>query len=199
MGLPEEIYCAECGKKTDAHTRTKLNDGNHLCPACSQTVPEWLTESAGKISLEQFHKLRDYFYYSQNELSKLFKETHSYQKLHLDSKHMLFYYDLGLPDCRVIFELKNLDEFELEYKPGICKGGIIHRSVEGELLLTMQTSNPYTYTRETIAKDIKSKCKTNFSGTQVTYKNPSGMDEFLDFFRTAWFEATVGQDAEADE
>ena len=42
MGLFKEIYCADCGAKTNVLTRTKLRDKKYLCSKCSMKIPYYM-------------------------------------------------------------------------------------------------------------------------------------------------------------
>ena len=91
MGLFKEIYCSDCGKKAGLLTRTKLSDGKYLCSACTSNIPSYVMESvSGNYDFDNYKDLKGYIQYSNENLKPKFKETASYEKLHIDEDNLIF-------------------------------------------------------------------------------------------------------------
>ena len=92
MGLFSEVYCADCGKKTNPIARTSLNDGTCLCLRCTMRVPPVMQGSLTTLySLTEYREFKDYMRTTNRELRKKFRETISYRTLHLDEV-MLYHF-----------------------------------------------------------------------------------------------------------
>lgn len=50
MKLFKEVYCTECGEKTNMLTRMKLTDGSCLCSKCKDKLPLFMLDYV-KISI----------------------------------------------------------------------------------------------------------------------------------------------------
>lgn len=53
MSLLKEIYCADCGAKTNLFFRTKLSDKNYICSKCMKIVPSYMKKTVKKEELPE--------------------------------------------------------------------------------------------------------------------------------------------------
>jgi len=188
MGLFKEIYCTECNKKTAMLTRTKLKDGHYLCYDCTSMIPSYIKDNLDSYSLDEYHSLKEYIEHSIKVLKNKFVETQAFQGIHIDSDHKLFYIEDFLSEP-LYLEFKNLLEFELLFAAGEYKEGFLDEKVVGKLLMQMKVETPYFYLEKVLTNKIKAPAKKSFFGNKVQYENPKGMDEFLTFFKMAWYKA----------
>lgn len=187
MSLFKEIYCAECGAKTNLLTRTKLSDNKYLCSKCTTNIPSFIkTCMDGIYSLEDYHHLMDYLKESNEVLKQKFKETGTYQSLHLDAFNGLFYIEDSMWEEPVYLKLSNIVEFELLFSPDTLKEGIMRDKVYGRTLFRVGMSEPFFYYEKIIERKAKAKAKKVFFGTKLECENPKGMDDFLLSFRAAY-------------
>ncbi len=194
MGFFKEIYCADCGKKTNILTRTKLADEQYLCYECTADIPSYIQKCLPSYSLEQYRELKKYIEYSNNELSKLFNENHDFYSLHIDTEHEIFYFDSGLFSEPLYLKFSNINDFDLVFSPDELKESMFGDKVTGKIFFKIKMNIPYFYYEKVLAKDVKAKAKTSFFGSKVEYENPKGMSEFLFYFLSAWRNATVIND-----
>lgn len=183
MGLFKEIHCEHCGKKTGMLTRVKLADGTYVCSACKAGIPGYIHLS--DYTYTDFLNLKAYLEESATTLKKQFRENHYFSQIHLDTEHELFYIDsLGKP---LYLKLEDLEEFSLDFTPDELKEGLLSSKVTGKLTLTMKMGHPYFFREEILDSSAKASAQVKgvFSKKAV-YNNPKGMDDFLQFFNSAW-------------
>ncbi len=189
MKLFREIYCAECGEKTNWFTRTRLGDNTYVCSKCTQDIPSYIKKCVdGIYTLDDFRNLKKYIKKSQKEYEPIFKETSSYKDIHLDAFHGLLYFKSSWTDPIVCFKLSSILEFELSFSPNKIKEGIISDKVSGYVLFHMVVSNPLFYVEKIIDENAKAPAKTSLFGRKVEYENPKKMTDFLINFHTAYDE-----------
>lgn len=183
MALFKEIYCAHCGKKTNLVMRKRLKDGQYVCTSCTVGIPGYI--NLDDYDYEAFRNLKAYLAESENELKKAFRENHEYSQIHLDTEHGLFY--VGEFGKHLYLKLENLEEFELEFMPDVVKEGVLSTKVTGKVMLRMRMSEPYFFKEEVL--DYSAKASAEIKGVfskKAVYDNPKGMNEFLQFFNSAW-------------
>lgn len=186
MGLLKDIYCAHCGTKTKLLFRTKLTDGSYLCSKCMSVVPWYMTNSfCLTYGAEDYNALLGYIEYSNENLRPVFTETHQYQLIHLDTVHNLFYIGNKINEKTVFLHLKYISEYQLVFHAESFKEGVFGDKVTGKVLFKIQMNVPYFHFEEILDRDVKSKAKTGFFGTEVQYENPKDMDEFKMFLDLA--------------
>lgn len=112
-GLFNEIKCVHCGEKTGLMTRTKLSDGQYICSKCSSGIPLSVSGRLKEYDYDGFIRLKEYVEYSNNELSKIFRETHSFYSIHIDTEHKLFYFAKDSP--YVYYKFEEISEFDLDF------------------------------------------------------------------------------------
>ena len=187
MGLFKDIYCSNCGEKTNLLTRLKLKDGQYLCSKCSSTIPSVMKETVKTdYGIKEYQDLLKYIEYSNKALRPVFRETHSYYNIHIDTEHGLLYFGYSLNEKTVFFELANLAEFNLVFDAEKLKEGMLGDKVQGKLLLVVKMTDPYFYHEEILDYSAKAKAKRKLLSSRVEYENPHGMDEFILYFETAW-------------
>ena len=185
MAIFKEIYCAECGQKTNLILRTQLKDGHYLCRKCATQIPKEI-EDLYNYTLDEYRELKLYMAESQ-QLEKDFRETHRFQSLHLDTYNGLFYID-GFSRNRTYFKLENVSEFNLEYKATETNEGIFNNSVTGKVYMKLRVDFPKYFVDKVLAENVKAKARIEnglFKKTFV-HGNPDGMDDFIHYFITCW-------------
>ncbi len=183
MGLFKEIHCAHCGKKTNLVMRKRLKDDQYVCSSCTAGIPSYI--NLDDYDYPAFQELKAYLAESENELKKMFRENHEYSQIHLDTEHSLFY--VGEFGKHLYLKLENLEEFELEFIPDQVKEGFLNAKVTGKVMLRMKMAEPYFFKEEVL--DYAAKASAEVKGIfnkKAVYSNPKGMDEFLQFFNSAW-------------
>lgn len=185
MGLFKEIYCAHCGKKTGLLTRKKLRDEQYVCSNCMSSMPRCIKESLDEGDYENFKRVKEYISYSNNELSKIFRKTHSFYSLHIDTAHKLFYFDTDHP--RVYYQMEQLSEFDLDFVADEVKEGFLSDKVTGKILITIKVDHPNWYKSDVFESYVNAKANVKgIYNKRAIYENPKGMDEFLYHFTRAW-------------
>ena len=188
MGLFQEINCVHCGKKTSLLTRKKLRDGQYVCSKCLAGMPSCIKEYLGDGDYNNFKNVKEYMQYSNDELSRVFRETHSYYSLHIDTEHKLFYLSSDHP--RTYYKMSELSEFNLEFVPNEVKEGLFSDKVEGKLVITIKMDFPYWFKDEVFENYVSAKAKIKgMINKRALYDNPKGMDDFLHAFGRAWDQA----------
>ena len=77
---------------------------------------------------------------------------------------------------------KTGEEFDLEYRPETVKEGFISDKVTGNVHMTIQSKVPPFFKEEIIARDEKSTGEIKgLIKKRLSYQNPKGMDEVLDY------------------
>lgn len=186
MGLFKEIYCAECGRKTGILTRTKLGDGHYVCNKCTSAIPAYVFSAMSQYTLNDYRQLISYIEESNRVLKKVFRETHSFNRLVLDSNNGLLYVeDL---QKRLYLKLEDLEDFDLQYIPDEVKEGFLSDKVTGKLCLSLQMAEPRFCREEVLDYRVKARAEVRdgLFRKKATYQNPAGMDEFLHFLNVAW-------------
>ncbi len=127
MGLFKEIYCSDCGKKVGLLTRTKLRDGKYLCSDCTSNISSYVMESVSEnYDFEDYKDLKEeYIQYSNENLKPKFKETASYEKIHIDEDNLIFYISPGFLGEPLYLEFANILSFDMDYQAETVKEGII--------------------------------------------------------------------------
>ena len=185
MALFKEVLCVHCGKKTNMLTRTKLDDGQYICGKCVENIPSELSRELTGRSYEDFLYLRGYMDQVNPMLKNMFRETHKFHGIHIDTAHDLFYLDGMYPTT--YFHFKDLSECQLEFVPDEVKDGFFGAKVNGKIYLRLRVDSLYLYKDEIIAKDVKAAAKIGgIMSKKVTYENPKGMDEFVHHLHGAW-------------
>lgn len=186
MGLFNEIKCVHCGKKTGLMTRTKLDDGQYICSKCSTGVPISVLSKLNECDYAGFIRVKEYVEYSDNELSKVFKKTHSFHGIHIDTEHKLFYLDRDHP--RIYYKFEEIEDFGMTFSADEVKDGFLSTKVNGNIYYELKLGFPGAYVEEALVKNVKAnaKVKKGLVKSTVVYDNPKGMDEFLVYFNNAW-------------
>lgn len=178
MALFKEKLCTHCGKKTNMLTRIKLENDEYICGKCVDKMPSEMSEELTGRPYGDFFYLRNYVDEVNPVLAKRFRETHKFHGIHLDTAHDLFYLDGLYPT--IYFQLKDLDEFELEFTPDEVKDGFLGAKVTGKIYLRVRIEELLLFVDKVIAKDVKASAKIGgVVSKKVTYENPKGMDEFI--------------------
>ena len=94
----------------------KLKDGNYICGECGKTFPYIMFDSVSEYNLNQFEEMVAYFDETYKKYGATFKTTHSYLDFDLDSVNRVFSLEY-IGGKRQIFELKNLEAFDLYFYP----------------------------------------------------------------------------------
>ena len=186
MGLFNEIKCVNCGKKTGMMTRTKLSDGQYICSKCTSGLPVSISSRLNEYDYDGFKRLQEYMEYSNNELSKIFRENHSFYSIHIDTEHRLFYLDGDHP--RVYYKFEEVSEYDMEFIADEVKEGFLNTKVNGNIYYKIKVDFPSVFKEEALAKNVKAKAevKTGLFKDKVKYDNPKGMNEFNLHFVNAW-------------
>ncbi len=187
MGLFKDIYCTECKMKTKLLFRTKLCDGNYLCSECTSIVPQHMRSSfTDKYTLEDYHDFKRYLEFTNKEYRKLFHETNSYYKIHIDAEHKLFYIGYGIDDNTVFYDFSFVTSFDLDFKAENYKDGVLGQKVTGKIIFAIGVGYPKFYYQDVLDSSAKAKAKTSFFGNKISYENPKDMDDFIYYFNHAW-------------
>lgn len=182
----KDIYCAKCGRKTRLLTRTRLADDNYLCSECTSVIPDHMMDSVRKCySYEGYNNLIEYIDYSNKALRPIFRETHSYYNLHIDTEHGLFYIGSNFNDCTIFLRMRYIDDYSLTFAAEEVKAGTFENKIMGKILFRIQMGHPVFYYETILDNYAKVKAKKAFFGTEYRYENPKEMDEFLLFFESA--------------
>lgn len=198
MGLFKEIYCAECSKKTNILTRTKLCDGNYLCSDCTLIIPSYMKKSAyKKYALDDYRNFKEYITYSNKHLRPVFHETHSFYKLHIDTENLIFYIGYGIDEETIFFDFEDVTRFDMVFCAEDYKDGLLGSRVRGKIMVELGVSFPYFYYDDILVNNAKAKARKTFMGSKIEYGNPDGMDDFMFYFERAWREAL--EQAEEDD
>lgn len=190
MKLFKDVMCVHCGNKTNILTRAKLKDSQYVCSKCTSKIPVMISKGLSDYDYEDFKELKAYLEHSNNELSKIFRENHSYYTIHIDTEHELFYLDNCYP--RVYFKFEDLADFHLEFRPDEVKEGFLSSKVTGKIHLKLKMSSPYCFVEEVLDYSAKAKAEivNGIFKSKVSYSNPKGMDDFLDYFLSTWNDAS---------
>lgn len=189
MGLFKDIYCADCGKKTNLILRTRLTDGNYLCSTCTARIPKFMLESFYEhYDLENYYSLKQYINYSDTSLRPMFKETNKFHDIHLDAHNRLFYLGYDINEKTVFFHLYCIDDYDITFSAEEFKEGMLGDKVKGKVLFRITNDYPAFHYETVLDYGAQAKAKKVFFGTEVKYENPGGMDDFLLFFQTAYLE-----------
>lgn len=185
MALFKEVKCTCCGKKTNVLTRTRLEDGQYLCSKCLEMIPYELSRELEGRSYADFETLKEYMEVNNPDWDKMFRETHKFHGIHIDTANALFYLDWLHPTT--YFRFVDLDEFSLEFVPDEVKEGMFGTKVTGKIYMKIRVDSMLLYMDKVLAKDVKASAKiSGVMNKKVTYENPKGMDEFLHHFLRAW-------------
>ena len=189
MAIFKEIFCAECGQKTTPILRTQLKDRHYLCHKCKSQVPKEINDLYN-YDLNGYRELK--LYMQENEyFAKIFRETHSFQTLHLDTYNGLFYIE-GFSKKHTYFKLENVSEFDLQYQAINTNEGFFSDYVTGKVYFKLRVVFPDYFVDEVLADNVKATADVRnglFKKTFV-HGNPDGMDDFVHYFTTCW-EAAV--------
>ena len=188
MGLFKEIYCADCGAKTNVLTRTKLRDKKYLCSKCSMKIPYYMISTfTASYTFDLYNHFKEYIDYSNKYLRPMFMETNSFYELHLDTIHMLLYIGSGITNDTVFFHLRNIEDYTLEFDPDEYKEGVFTERVKGNVTATIKMTDPPFLYHNKLAGGVKANASKSLFGSTVKYDNPKGMDEFDSALRASWY------------
>lgn len=190
MGIFKEEKCVHCGKKAGRVLRQKLKTGEYICGDCWHGMTVSMLSSLRNCDYEGFLRLLDYVDYSNNELSKMFKENHSYQGIHIDTENRLFWLEGDNP--RIYYKFEEITEFDMQFVADEAKDGLLGAKVTGKIYLNLRLGFPEICKEEVLAKNVKAKAKVKegLFKSKIIYDNPKGMDDFLIYFTNAWKAAT---------
>lgn len=187
MGLFKDVYCTECGDKTKMLFRTHLCDGSYLCSKCTKCVPSYMKSSFNdKYSYEDYHDFKEYVDYSNEKLRPLFHETHEFHNIHIDTENRIFYMGYGINSETLFLRFAGITRFDLVFKAEDYKEGFLGDKVTGKILLELGMNTPYFYREEVLTSNAKAKAKKKLFGSKIEFESPSGMDDFMYYFRRAW-------------
>lgn len=190
MGLFKDVFCSECGIKTKMLTRTHLKDDRYLCYKCSSCVPGYMQKSFVEgYTLEDYRNFKKYIEFSNEVLRPKFRETHSYDKIHIDTENYIFCMDYFIDDKTLFFGFEDVTRFNLIFMAEEFKEGMFGDKVRGKVLFELAMDCPPFYNEEVLISDAKVSAKKKLFGRKVEYDNPEGMDEFVYFFKRTWEEA----------
>ena len=158
--LFKDVDCADCGKKAGFFSRTQLADGNYLCSDCTSRIPTYMWDSfRHNYELEDCLELKEYFQYSDDVLRPMFRETHKYYNVHIDTENRLMYIGSAIDARTVFFHLRNVDEFSLTFSAEEFKEGVLNDKVTGKILLGIKMGTPGFYYEKIIDRKAKAKAK----------------------------------------
>ena len=184
MGLFKEKNCAHCGNKAGL-LKSTLADGQYICAKCSKPVPYELSKFMNEYDYEGFTNLLSYLEESNKEFGKMFRETHHFHGLHLDTEHGLFYLDSMFP--RIYFLMSEVNKCELDYRPETIKEGFLGDKVTGDVHIKLGVDFPYIFMDNVLARNVKASATTKgVFNKKVLYDNPKGMDTFYIAFLDCW-------------
>lgn len=188
MKFLKEIICDECGNKTNIFTRKKLTDGKYICKECLKKLPYFLRDYSYDLST-----YKDYIKYiklQQETYRNIFRQTHSYISIYLDTEHSLFYlsnkiFGNTIDDTTLFLKLEDIDDFELIFTPDTYKEGTLSDKVTGKVIMRLRMSIPEFYYEETIAYNETAKVKKKLLSSKVTIYEPASLTEFITYFNAA--------------
>ena len=98
----------------------------------------------------------------------------------------MFYIDSMFP--RVYLKLEEIIDFNMEYVAEEVKEGFLSDKVTGNIYWRLKVNFPYVFKEEVLASGVKApaKVKKGLLKNSVKYDNPNGMNEFLQYFVSAW-------------
>lgn len=207
MGLfGKDKFCKHCGKKVGMTMKVRLSDGNELCFDCTSDVPDYLMPYLKDVwTYDDFAEYKKYQEYSSKTLKPMFHETGSYEKLHMDEEHGLFYIGEGILDSlkanTLILEMKNLESFGLAYVAEEVNAGLFKDSVTGSIVFQFKTTTPNFQRNEIIEANVKAKVITGGAfKANVTYNEPLKFSLFRERFEQACYShyANAHQESETD-
>ena len=184
----KDINCDECGKKTNIFTRKKLIDGKYICKECLKKLPYFLRDY--DYDLSTYKDFLNYVKQQQETYRNIFRETHNYISIHLDTEHSIFYlsdkiFGKGIDDTTLFLKLEDTEEFELIFAPDTYKEGTFGDKLQGKVLMRLRMSNPEFYYETTVAYNESAKVKKNVLGSKITIIDPPELTEFLAYFNAA--------------
>lgn len=202
MKIFKDIYCAECGIKTNILTRKKLTDGKYICGTCLKKLPYFLRDY--DYDFNTYEDFLNYIKEQQEIYRSLFRETHNYISIHLDTEHSIFYlsdkiFGKGIDDTTLFLKLEDTEEFELIFVPNTYKEGTFGDKLQGKVLMRLRMSNPEFYYETTVAYNESAKVKKNVLGSKITIVDPPELTEFLAYFNAARDTAVAIKDAACDD
>ena len=189
MALFKEATCSHCGGKTNIITRYRIDDNQYVCSKCVSEIPAIMLSNAKELTYNQFELLYDRMNTENAELAQVFKETHSYKGIHLDTIHNLYYLDHISP--RAYLKLEEIGSFLLEFIADEVKEGFWKDTVTGRVYLKIENEFPIFTFDKVIAEKVKSnaRIKEGIFKKKVTYAPPADLDTFRNIFALAWNDA----------
>lgn len=186
MALFKEKMCVHCGQKTNLLTRVSLENDQYLCGKCTSRIPSGITTELKGHSYDDFLWLDHYMKKISPKLKKMFRETHRFYGIVLDSAHDIIHLEGSLLVCDMYCPLDYISEFTLEFVPDKVKDGIFSTKVTGKVFLRLRADELLWFEDREIASNIKASARTaGWSGNRVVYENPKGMDDFCTHFEMA--------------
>jgi len=191
MALFQKVSCAECGKQFGGLLKTKLKDGEWLCPTCTDIVPSYMQKTFfATYTLEEFRALKSYIEFSNQKLRPRFSETASYYSIHIDENNDLFYLGKNISDDTIFFEFANVDNFDLSFNAKELKEGFLGNKVIGDILFELDMAVPRFNHEDKLATGVKTKAQKRMFGTKFVYDPPEDMFEFYATFQGLWLLST---------
>jgi hypothetical protein len=188
MALFKEINCVHCGKKTTPIIRTRLKDDTYVCNTCKSTIPTYIRNCLDNYDRDDFEWLVRYMAFSNEKISKVFKQTHHYECLHLDATHGYFYISGSMLTDRLYLQIEDVESITLEYVPEVVKEGFLTDKVKGDVMMKLEVNAPHFRLSKKIASGVKAEAnlKKGVFSNKVKYENPKGMDAFIAQFQDTY-------------
>lgn len=195
MGLLKDVYCDECGKKTNLLTRVKLRDGKYLCSSCAGAIPNYAFKSLlEEYTFDMYHDFLEHIQHSNQHLRRIFTETDHYYSIHVDAKNSLFYIGRRVDERTVFYHFSDILDFELAFDPKEYKNGLLGDRVTGRVLMKLEMLDPDFRYEVVLDESAVTEAKKTLFGTKLEYDNPPGMDRFHLLFLMLWKEDTLEAD-----
>lgn len=176
-------------------------DNSELCFDCTADIPDYLLPFLKNgWNYDDFAEYKRYQEYSNKTLQPMFHETGSYEKLHVDEEHGLFYLGEGFLDSMkantLILEMKNMDSLGLAYVPQEVNSGLFRDSVTGSVVFQFKMTVPNFQREEVLESNVKAKVSAHGAfSNNVTYEEPV---KFL-LFKANFEQACVSHYSSAHE
>ena len=165
MGLFKEVYCSECGTKTNMLTRMKLADGSCLCSKCKEKLPSFIREYAKEhYSFGKYKETVQCIEDSIQQYKDVFEVTASYSDITLDEKHGLFTIGYYVAGCTPILNMADVIDYGFKYQPKQYKDGVLNGRFEGELQFFVKMKNPEVVYETVLEYGVKVKVKEKLFG-----------------------------------
>ncbi len=181
----KEVTCAHCGETGKVMFYSAMQDGNMLCSACKNKIPEQFKFKAKESTLAQYERLHNFMQHTKNDLEPIFcpTEEYSYGSFKVDAQNNL---------CRIgnsfVFEISNILAYSFCFKAEEFKDGIFRSKVKGDVhMCGLILREPFASFEDTVIKHgAKGKAEKRAFSSTVLYENPREMDEFVANFDSLW-------------